>query len=1686
MAYSYSRRSSDSDRVEYQVIPPFINSPPRRRQSHSSNPRGERARFEPRRRPSSRGTLRRDYPVSEWYSDDSYKYQGDPTSSPRGPRFRKRDSGYDYNRNENNDNHISEAETGNLFVGDSLTFQEVEDEGLSKTFMISQSQRDQHVPPKIAANPAHREWYQPEANFDDGSTSRLFTIHASEYSLNKDGRQKVRLLCPDRPPPTEPDPSVVQFRWLHLQKQRARLDDLEKLVINSPYISGQLKAVTLNVLDGIKHRASRKLIGSPRVETGSIFRGINRYDANDDLPDEPVIFLASPYLLMNRQPSPRSTNEGHHMLSLLGSFYGYDVDSDRRDTEIMKRMNLGSSKDTLYVPQLWCLLVGNDVLITLSELPVQDLAKYLVEIDQKTSNLRRPLTVKVFDQWRRPHSVVIDADCNYVDFLRHTFALAKEETGTCVTDYELLDENRRLVTPQEWLTLIQRGRLQDKIFYIVPRSQLQQQSQSRQSQSQSQSQSQLRKPRQQEMRPSSPLATTRERRPYLTKKSASRVLINNVYLRDPIRPNRLWITTNRTMSPEPRSDYDPEKWALVKYQQNRNNAGNSEGLPTQNGNRRKFITWRDQSEHDQSERSEEEQVDRQSRDGFTDQDDLNIAENMRVISRKPTEYTIRSSSGVRGTSAYRLRGPGRPSWERGSLSRPRQTSLPVDRSPWRRQRSHTSNSRKSIQSYNGDVRGRGPNVRFYSRGQRSQSRAKGPNIIVNDATYAAAKPKLLSLGALSDNGQDRRSSTASLDIESDNESARSHPRTLEDSYTRDNRERSTSSDNQRQGRSREPKRMWNEEDSSEESPGSSDTDTPAVKGKTTIPSRLISLRAVIALGYPFVIEGDTVVLQRALNGPLIEELLKTSEYCWKVEATQPIKEFYSVSNSSRSWSVSRGSTTRILEPDRPPPPAASILPFFHWKVQTDGDDLGPSNADVILVQMLGRADQQLSSDKLYSRTYACTFDDFVHRHADLIDRTTQPIGASTQRYQSSATSAEQGSQNGPAKDAMIDRNPEGEASPVIGKGPDNEAPNIQTGESSAQEGVSESGPNINNQTERPDTTATHGQFSAADVPAMEEGDLGATRQNHALFDIPDNNGGGEAGQENKESTQLPSPDEIVMKKLLDTSQELLGTFLPREGSAPIQKVCKRFWGALDEIFRHILWSRVDATHQAQWAIRSFTPTSTLSKALPRAPTNKKTFADCNACKSKKIYKPHVEALDHLHSEHLSCLAYGKNKRPYDDPCFVWLRHCKGSQIHQARNKEVIDTVSQFLEELTNVKDLAMELHYLVATTSRQGSESESRPFLPERVFFAFQEIMSMYFFTSRQLSFINRLGTLQSSKEKLQVGSYWRKIRSSESDAQAVFTRACELLENSKADIILSGITTRSPDTLGIESVGPHFLAAALAANLQNRPLLPDTETDAVQLYHEYTSKLRYQAYRRPRRRVFLEIHRLQEDLEALQNVVSSQLQVLDNYKRLLAPGSYRVTDSSRKGLFRIESRYIDSQIDRLRDKSEELRVQRERTNFLKEQVKQTIEILEENHGKAIRVFTLVTVFFLPLSFISSFFGMNTTDIRDTDYDQRFFWTVAIPVTFVVLALAFFYGYKGDSIEERILTLMHARSERRHQELLPKEPVTRGTATSSKNIPVEHTARHRLPLWLKSTTRRKQGKDKSGINRRTTDMSYLT
>jgi Mg2+ and Co2+ transporters len=65
----------------------------------------------------------------------------------------------------------------------------------------------------------------------------------------------------------------------------------------------------------------------------------------------------------------------------------------------------------------------------------------------------------------------------------------------------------------------------------------------------------------------------------------------------------------------------------------------------------------------------------------------------------------------------------------------------------------------------------------------------------------------------------------------------------------------------------------------------------------------------------------------------------------------------------------------------------------------------------------------------------------------------------------------------------------------------------------------------------------------------------------------------------------------------------------------------------------------------------------------------------------------------------------------------------------------------------------------------------------------------------------------------------------------------------------------------------------------------------------------------------------------------------------------------------------------------------------LANQTRSGVDVRQEDQGKAVLVFTIVTVVFMPLSFVTSYLGMNTTDIRNTNSSQTLFWVISAPLT---------------------------------------------------------------------------------------------
>lgn len=144
-------------------------------------------------------------------------------------------------------------------------------------------------------------------------------------------------------------------------------------------------------------------------------------------------------------------------------------------------------------------------------------------------------------------------------------------------------------------------------------------------------------------------------------------------------------------------------------------------------------------------------------------------------------------------------------------------------------------------------------------------------------------------------------------------------------------------------------------------------------------------------------------------------------------------------------------------------------------------------------------------------------------------------------------------------------------------------------------------------------------------------------------------------------------------------------------------------------------------------------------------------------------------------------------------------------------------------------------------------------------------------------------------------------------------------------------------------------------------PSAQATLLNVVMLYREHARALAVSASIDPQRRVFLAIRAFEEDLEAIQEIWDMQGHCLGNMIRVTDPLSFRVTNKERQTRFPLEEKLLKRLGEDKANESQNVKVMMEKLRDLRGTVVESIEVLDEGHTRAIRIFTLVTLFFLPL-----------------------------------------------------------------------------------------------------------------------------
>jgi Mg2+ and Co2+ transporter CorA len=265
-------------------------------------------------------------------------------------------------------------------------------------------------------------------------------------------------------------------------------------------------------------------------------------------------------------------------------------------------------------------------------------------------------------------------------------------------------------------------------------------------------------------------------------------------------------------------------------------------------------------------------------------------------------------------------------------------------------------------------------------------------------------------------------------------------------------------------------------------------------------------------------------------------------------------------------------------------------------------------------------------------------------------------------------------------------------------------------------------------------------------------------------------------------------------------------------------------------------------------------------------------------------------------------------------------------------------------------------------------------------------------------------------------------------------------MENAIRDIVLMTYTDEPSDVVTYEAVSPGLVMALIMGDSYPCRDPQNNLVDLVQTYRDYVLRLvctyipppppkfevcwsfnftdhryppqQFKVSQHPHRRLLQDIYLVCEELRIIRRISREQRLVLGNYRNVLNPTSFRITTESRVSSFEREKARLNELILRIDADLAVIDSLVERLDSLATQTRNGVEVQQEDHGKAILVFTVVTVVFMPLSFVTSYLGMNTHDIRDMGSSQGLFWAISLPLTVVIIALVMVLAFQAERIRE--------------------------------------------------------------------------
>lgn len=550
---------------------------------------------------------------------------------------------------------------------------------------------------------------------------------------------------------------------------------------------------------------------------------------------------------------------------------------------------------------------------------------------------------------------------------------------------------------------------------------------------------------------------------------------------------------------------------------------------------------------------------------------------------------------------------------------------------------------------------------------------------------------------------------------------------------------------------------------------------------------------------------------------------------------------------------------------------------------------------------------------------------------------------------------------------------------------------------------------------------------------------------------------------------LADPNEIMarslqnriadtVKVLIRLSEDVVACFAPMSFD---HQLMRKVWGALaafitvsglhaaslklTDIVRDQVCAetttkgKVSDKAKETWLVRD---TWIWGEAKITVPVPLKSYQDCGACSSFTTYDSSPDAIKHLFSVHYPGRTdFSEKERKAIQATVVRLSTMTKLQS-RSRTLRFLNRVDLSLKLLhSKVYDMVEAL----ANINKEDPSASITFGLPSSLVHAFEHFFNFITASARVMPLMDRN---YSGWTPTNSHAWGDRLSNYAQTMSYLGFRAENALSNAMKDFVLLIRKGEAAESVNYTAVGPRYIAFTFLRSLLFRKLAAND--GIVELYSAATSKLQYQVlHRTPRRRLLADIQALEEEISGAQDIRMKQDDCAYEAIWNCCPVTFRITSQSRAQQYDLEGYNAGKQLlDRLRNDRDQLYALQRKLKDLRAKARYRIEVLEEDNSKAIFVFTVVTAVFLPLSFVTSYLGMNTADIRSTTTGQSTFWAISLPMTFVVVTLAITVAYKGDAVVDWMHNLRRRftkpTSQRGRRRRLRQQPNARPAADKAK------------------------------------------